>query len=217
MQPEPLVYVVDDDPKILRLVAQILGSAGIGVRTYDSPIQFLRECEPSFRGCLLLDIQLPELDGVELQRKLRDRQVDLPIVFLTATADVPTTVQIMKAGALDVVIKPFDPDTLVRAVNNALLHDAVSAERRERNHEVHECLASLTDRERQVMDLVIQGLVNKQIAIELGLSERTVEVHRGRLMKKMRAGSVAELVRLSMIAKSGNIDRNLSASADPTP
>ena len=199
MESQPVVCLVDDDPKILRLVSAILGECGLTVRTYDTAQGFLDDFRPGTRGCLLLDIQLPGLSGTELQGGLEARGIDVPVVFLTATADVPTTVTIMKRGALDVLQKPFDADALVAAVTNALARDAADAGERARRAEVLDRAARLTPREREVMNLVVRGMANKLIARELGLSDRTVEIHRGRVMEKMEADSVAELVRLSML------------------
>jgi two-component system, LuxR family, response regulator FixJ len=203
----PVVFVVDDDPKLLRLVAQVLGAEGFIVETYVRGSDFLDKYQADRRGCLLLDIQMPDLSGPEMQRELLARQIDLPIVFLTATADVPTTVTIMKRGAADVVQKPFDTDRLVAAVRNAIARDARVFQERQQREEVGRRLAQLTPREREVMDLVVAGCANKQIAQRLKLSEKTVEIHRGHMMKKMAAGSVAELVHQSVIAAGGGVGR----------
>jgi len=213
MESEPVVCLVDDDPKILRLVSAILGECGIPVRTFATAQQFLDDYRPGTRGCLLLDIQLPGLSGTDLHERMAADDIDLPVVFLTATADVPTTVTIMKRGALDVLQKPFDADALVAAVKNALARDAANAADAARRAEVLDRAARLTPREREVMNLVVRGMANKLIARELGLSDRTVEIHRGRVMEKMRADSIAELVRMSMFMSGGPN----AAKPDPEP
>jgi two-component system response regulator FixJ len=191
---KPVVFVVDDDPKILRLVADVLQAEGWIVETYSLASDFLERYRHEPCACLLLDIQMPGLSGPELQRELLARQIGIPIIFLTATADVPTTIEIMKRGAFDLLQKPFDPEKLVAVVRNALTREAASAEQRSRIDAIRHRLAQLTPREREVLDLVVVGKANKQIAVELKLSERTVEIHRGRVMKKMEADSVANLV-----------------------
>lgn len=211
MEPDPVVCLVDDDPKILRLVSAILGECGIPVQTFSTAQEFVNGYRPGTRGCLLLDIQLPGLSGTELHERLSAYDIDLPVVFLTATADVPTTVTIMKRGALDVLQKPFDADALVAAVRNALARDAAAAAEAARRAEVRERAARLTPRERQVMDLVVRGLANKLVARELGLSDRTVEIHRGRVMEKMRAESIADLVRMSMLMAGDPVSSNPDA------
>jgi two-component system, LuxR family, response regulator FixJ len=188
------VFVVDDDVKILRLVADILEAEGWTIETFCRAGDFLNSYHPESCACLLLDIQMPGLSGPELQRELLDREIQIPIIFLTATADVPTTIEIMKRGALDLLQKPFDPEKLVAVVRNALAREAATAEDRTRMEVTRRRMAQLTPREREVMEMVVAGQANKQIARQLKLSERTVEIHRGRVMKKMEADSLANLV-----------------------
>jgi two-component system, LuxR family, response regulator FixJ len=188
------VFVVDDDPKILRMVADILGAEGWTIETFCRADEFLGGYHPESCACLLLDIQMPGLSGPELQGELLAREIAIPIVFLTATADVPTTIEIMKRGAFDLLQKPFDPEKLIAVVRSALAQDAAAALRRARIETTRRRLEQLTPREREVLELVVAGRANKQIASQLKLSERTVEVHRGRVMKKMQADSLASLV-----------------------
>ncbi len=191
---KPCVFVVDDDPKILRLVADVLEAEGWTVETYSLAGAFLDRYRSESCACLLLDIQMPGLSGPQLQRELLARDIGIPIIFLTATADVPTTIEVMKRGAFDLLQKPFDPEKLVAVVRTALAREAASVEQRLQIDAVRKRLAQLTPREREVLDLVVAGKANKQIARELKLSQRTVEIHRGRVMKKMEADSVANLV-----------------------
>jgi two-component system, LuxR family, response regulator FixJ len=199
---KPYVFVVDDDPKILRLVADVLEAEGWTIETYSLASAFLDRYRPESCACLLLDIQMPGLSGPQLQRELLARDIGIPIIFLTATADVPTTIEVMKRGAFDLLQKPFDPEKLVAVVRTALAREAASVEQRLQIDAVRKRLAQLTPREREVLDLVVAGKANKQIARELHLSERTVEIHRGRVMKKMEADSVANLVHQCVDARS---------------
>ncbi|HEY1922864.1 MAG TPA: response regulator [Tepidisphaeraceae bacterium] len=191
---KPCVFVVDDDPKILRLVADVLEAEGWTVETFGLAGEFLESYRPSPCACLLLDIQMPGLSGPELQRELLACEIRIPVIFLTATADVPTTIQVMKLGAVDLLQKPFDPEKLVAVVRAVLEREAASVGQRTQVDAVRKRLAQLTPREREVLNLVVAGMANKQIARELNLSERTVEIHRGRVMKKMEADSLANLV-----------------------
>jgi RNA polymerase sigma factor (sigma-70 family) len=198
----PFVFVVDDDLKILRLIADILGGEGWNIETFSRAEDFLSDFHREPCSCLLLDIQMPGLSGPDLQRELLSRDIRIPTIFLTATADVPTTIEVMKRGAVDLLQKPFDPDTLVAAVRHALSREAEAARERARVEVIRQRMAQLTPREREVLELVVSGHANKQIARELKLSERTVEVHRGRVMKKMNADSLANLVHQCMISGS---------------
>ena len=193
------VFVVDDDPKILRIIADVLDGDGWTVETYTRASDFLDAYRPGVCQCVLLDIQMPGLSGLDLQKELQARQIDIPVVVLSATVDIPTAVEIMKRGAMDVLQKPFDSDELIQVVRKALARDAKTARDRTQREEIRERMGKLTPRERDVMELVVAGKANKQIARELKVSERTVEIHRGRVMKKMHADSVADLVRLSAI------------------
>jgi FixJ family two-component response regulator len=195
MNIQPVVFVVDDDPQMLRLVACVLSGEGFAVETYCNCVDFLDACQPSRRGCLLLDIQMPGVTGPQLQRQLSARGIDLPVIFLTATADVSTTVELMKQGAIDLLQKPFEVEKLVASVRRGIEIDATAHAAKVRRDAIQSRLQRLTPREHEVMKLVVTGRANKQIAYELKLSEKTVEIHRSRVMKKMEAESVAELVR----------------------
>jgi len=192
---EPWVSVVDDDELVLRSLERILKSGGFAVRTFPSPHEFLAQ-RPAGPGCLLLDMSMPGLSGLELQKRLADSADPCPVVFLSGQTDIPSTVEAMKAGAVDFLTKPVERDKLLSSVRTALERDATERATRERRECVATQVASLTAREREVLALVADGLLNKQIAARLGTAEKTVKVHRARAMRKMGAGSVAELVRL---------------------
>jgi two-component system response regulator FixJ len=196
---EPIVFVVDDDPKMLRIVAEVLGAESLQVQTFVRGEDFLSRYQIDQRGCLLLDIQMPGLSGPELQRELTTRNIELPVIFLTATADVPTTVDLMKRGAIDLLQKPFDVPALLASVRRAIEHDAAAFTLKLQREAIQHRLDRLTPREHEVMELVVNGRANKQIAYELKLSEKTVEIHRSRVMKKMEAESIADLVRQCMV------------------
>jgi FixJ family two-component response regulator len=192
-----VVFVVDDDPSIRRSLASLLRSVGLEVQLLSSAQEFMHAERPEVPGCLVLDVRLPGMSGLTFQQELAKAGVALPVIFLTGYGDVPMTVRAMKAGAAEFLTKPFDDQALLDAVHTAIERDR--ARRRDAaslavlNARYHE----LTERERQVMQLVVAGWVNKQIAAELGLSLVTVKVHRGQVMRKMLARSVAELVRMA--------------------
>ena len=192
----PIVYVLDDEPAVVVALARMLQSSGFTVSPYTSAAEFLEAHDAETPGCLVADVRMPGMNGLELQRTLRARGVDRAIVFVTGQGDIPTTVQAMKAGAVTFLSKPVQRAELVAAVREALLRDAVGrAQRREREDLVRR-LASLTPRERQVLDLVATGMLNKQIAAELGAAEKTIKVHRGRIMEKMQVRTATALVGL---------------------
>jgi FixJ family two-component response regulator len=196
------VYVVDDDASICRALARLLRSAGFAVQTFPSAKAFLDWSAPDRPACLVLDIRMPGPSGLDLQSALREADRLLPIVFITGHGDVATSVRAMKAGAVDFLQKPFDDQELLACVQRALeTSRAQRAERAERAM-LGQRVACLTPREREVLRLVVTGMLNKQIADTLDIAEKTVKVHRGRVMEKMRAGSVADLVR--MTAKLGD-------------
>jgi FixJ family two-component response regulator len=191
------VFVVDDDPSFLKAVSRLLRAAGLKVAPFASADQFLLEHDAASPGCLVLDLTMPGLNGLELQEALSARGSDRPIVFLTGTADVPMSVRAMKHGAVDFLTKPVREAALLAAVEAALERDAAHRRARDEQTELRHRWATLTPREREVLRHVIAGRLNKQIAAELGTVERTIKLHRANLMAKMKAGSVAELVRLT--------------------
>ena len=193
-------YLVDDDPGVLKALARILRTAGYDSRQFSSPRDFLREHDPSIPGCAILDLTMPELDGLQLQRCLADDSIDRPIIFLTGNGDIPSTVQAMKAGAIDFLTKPVRREQLLAAIARAEEKDAAARRMRDRRRSVESKLGRLTVREREVLEHVIAGKLNKQIAAILGTAEKTVKVHRGRMMAKLGVRSVAELVRFAQQA-----------------
>ncbi|MEQ8496534.1 MAG: response regulator [Gammaproteobacteria bacterium] len=190
------VYVVDDDRGVLKAMERLLRAAGHTVRTFDAPGDFLAELTPDMAGCLILDVKMPDIDGMQLQQALAERDCALPIIFLSGHGDIPTSVRAVKLGASDFLSKPADAATLLGAVDVALSQNV--DERRARAERAREqaLYETLTPREREVMRLVAQGLLNKQVAGELGTVEKTVKVHRARVMQKLKVRSVADLVRL---------------------
>jgi RNA polymerase sigma factor (sigma-70 family) len=193
----PTVFVVDDDDSVRSSIARLLQASGFQVRAFPSASEYLADSDPDCPGCLVLDLRMPEIDGLELQDRLAESDGIRPILFLTGDGGVPESVAAMKAGAADFLEKPADPDRLVAAVRGAI---AVDAERRRASEllaRIQRRLDTLTRRERQVFERVVVGRLNKQIARELGVSEKTVKVHRGRVMEKMEATSLADLARLA--------------------
>jgi FixJ family two-component response regulator len=190
------VFVVDDDPSVLRSVERLLCPAGYAVVAYASPRAFL-ECAPLDQpACAVVELCMPELGGLDLQEELSRRGFPLPLVFLTGHADVPSSVQAMKAGAIDFLSKPCDDTALLAAVERALARDAEARAARAEREAARARFAALTPREREVCALIARGLMNKQIAAELGAAEKTIKIHRGRVMEKLGAESVVDLVRL---------------------
>ena len=192
---EPTVYLVDDDASVCQSLARLMKAVGYRARAFNSPDEFLRHYRDEGPACLVLDMHLPGMTGLELQRTLTAAQRSLPIVFITGHGDVPTSVQAMKGGAVDFLPKPFLDADLLKAVSQALDRSAQQHATRQKLEGVRQRLDGLTLREQQVLAGVVEGKLNKQIAAELGTTEKTVKVHRGRVMEKMEASSVAALVR----------------------
>ena len=194
---DAIVYVVDDDAALGRSLARLIRSVGLDAVTFPSAQAFLDHPRSTSAACLVLDVRMPGLGGLDLQNRLGDARKTLPIVFITGHGNVPTSVRAMKGGAVDFLQKPFNDDELIAAVQRALtLSRQANTEAAERS-DIERRVRTLTPREREVMALVVRGLLNKQIAAELGAAEKTVKVHRGRVMQKMQANSVADLVHMA--------------------
>ncbi len=200
----PTVYVVDDDADLLRAIGRLLESVGLRAATFPSAYQFIEQYDRSAPGCLVLDLALPGMSGLELQRVLEQQGSLLPIVFLTGRGDIATSVQAMKHGAADFLTKPIDDDELIAAIHEALARDQALRRARLERERLAECLAALTERERQVLELIVAGRLNKQIAAELGTVEKTIKFHRANLMRKMGVRVVADLVKLAERAGVGS-------------
>ena len=194
------VFIIDDDPSARRGLSRLVRVAGMHVETYASAQEFIERPHYDGCGCILLDVQMPGMDGLELQEQLVKAEYSLPIIFVSAHADVPDAAAAMKKGAVDFLTKPVDRDHLLKAIAESLEKDRENRKTLDNLARVRKKLAALSQREYEVMTYVIAGLLNKQIAYELGITEDTVKVHRGRVMKKMNVESVAELVRLAEMA-----------------
>jgi len=198
VQDKPTVFVVDDDRSVLDSLQLLLRSVGLDAETYSSASEFLEAYNPHRPGCMIVDVRMPGMSGLELQLHMVSVQSTLPIIFVTAYGDVPMAVQAVKAGAFDFIQKPFRDQELIDKTLKAIEHNARIREQRANEREIASRIALLTPRERQVMHLVLEGKANKVIARELDISQRTVEIHRARVMNKMRAGSVSELAQMAI-------------------
>ena len=207
-EPTPTVYVVDDDPDVLKAIERLLESIGLQVAAFSSPHRFLESCDGNAPGCVVLDLALPGLNGLDVQRVLEQRGSALPIVFLTGRGDIAASVQAMKHGAADFLTKPVDDTALLAAVHEALARDRVLRPAQLERERIAKLIAALTDRERQVLEGIVSGKLNKQIATELGTTEKTIKFHRGNLMRKMDVRVVADLVKLAERAGIGSKPRS---------
>jgi FixJ family two-component response regulator len=194
---ESIVFVVDDDPSVRETLADLIASVGLSVLAFKSAREFLESRRPDAPACLVLDVRLPGLSGLDLQRELLRIEAPIPIIFITGHADIPMTVRAMKEGAVEFLAKPFRDQDLIDAIQHAIEIDGVARQERTIVAEVRRCYESLTKREREVMKLIVSGLMNKQIAAQLGSSETTVKMHRGQIMRKMKAQSAVQLARMA--------------------
>jgi FixJ family two-component response regulator len=195
--PSEVVFVVDDDASMRHAISRLLNAVGLTVQTFASARAFLNRSLPDVPGCLVLDVRLPGLSGLDVQREMVEKGIHIPVVFITGHGDIPMSVQAMKAGAIEFLTKPFRDQDLLDAVRSGIQIDRKEREERAELAELRACVGQLTQREQEVMSLVVSGLLNKQIALQLGTSEKTIKIHRSQVMRKMRAGSLADLVIMS--------------------
>jgi two-component system response regulator FixJ len=196
--PVEVVHVIDDDVDVRQSLAFLLSAAGFAVRVHESAVAFLTALPEVTGGCVLTDIRMPQMNGMELQRRLAELKSGLPVIVMTGHGDVPLAVEAMKAGAVDFIEKPFDDEVLLSAIRAALTRRARESARDARSLEIHDRIKRLSEREREVLDRLVAGKANKVIAFELGISPRTVEVYRANVMTKMQADSLSELVRMAL-------------------
>ena len=195
--PRQIVFVIDDDASMRDAVSRLLNAVGLTVQTFASAREFLAGRLPDVPGCAVLDVRLPGLSGLDLQREMVERGIHIPVIFITGHGDIPMSVQAMKAGAVEFLTKPFRDQDLLDAVRLGIQLDRQGRKERAELAELRDGHRQLTPREREVMSLVVAGLLNKQIALRLGTSEKTIKIHRSHVMQKMRADSLADLVRMS--------------------
>jgi two-component system response regulator FixJ len=195
-----VVHVIDDDEAMRQSLAFLLGAVGMEVQTYDSAVEFLKVAPTLKAGCVITDVRMPELSGVELLRRLRELKLGIPVIVITGHGDVPLAVEAMKIGALDFLEKPFDDEILLASVRSALDRLDRDQQRQAERSDIEGRLATLSNRERDVLEGLVAGHANKQIAYDLGISPRTIEIYRANLMTKMQAASLSDLVRMALIA-----------------
>ena len=193
----PIVFIIDDDRGMRQAIQDLVESVGLLAESFATGEEFLKRKRNNDPSCLVLDVRLPQMSGLDFQRRLAETGMQIPIIFVTAHGDVPMSVKALKSGAVEFLTKPFRDQDLLDAIQQALQRDRAERDRRAEIHDVQERYHTLTAREREVMALVVSGLLNKQIASEIGASEATVKIHRGHVMQKMQAGSVVELVRMA--------------------
>jgi FixJ family two-component response regulator len=194
---DAVVFVVDDDASVREALQRLIRSAGLTVEAFASAEEFLERARPDVPSCLVLDVRLPDLSGIDLQRRMVEANNEMPIVFITGYGDIPTTVTAMRAGAVQFLTKPLVEGDVLESIRDAIARDRAGRDHRAETADLRSRYMSLTPREQEVMQWVVSGLLNKQIAGELGISEETVKVHRGQVMRKMAADSLADLVRMS--------------------
>lgn len=195
----PTIHVVDDDPDTRKYLKDLISTINFNTKVYDSAANFLETYQEDGLGCLILDLRMPGLNGLDLHNQLASNYIDLPVIMITGYGDVPTAVKAMKAGVLDFIEKPFRGKFMLERIQNAVKHHENTRNQKEASGDILKLAQSLTKREKEVMDRVVCGKQNKDIAIDLGISIKTVEVHRANVMAKMQANSVAELVRMSLL------------------
>jgi FixJ family two-component response regulator len=193
----PTVFIVDDDRGLRQAIHDLVESVGLRAESFASGEDFLRAKRMNRPSCLVLDVRLPQMSGLDFQQRLTETGIQIPIIFITAHGDIPMSVRALKSGALEFLTKPFRDQDLLDAIHQALERDRVAREQQSEIHNLQERVRILTAREQQVMNLVVSGMLNKQIASEIGTSEATVKIHRGNVMRKMKAGSVVDLVRMA--------------------